>query len=576
MLKRIDLLKLEVVKNALISITEEMSATLHRSAYSTNIKTRKDYSCALFDANQSVIAQSFSLPSHLGVTSRLVKKVIESYEGPLLEGDIIIVNDPYHGAGHLNDIALISPVFFLGDLIGYVVNMAHHVDVGGSSPASMPISTEIYQEGLIIPPLPLYEEGRLNRPVMELIQSNVRSKEVFLGDSRAQVASINTGLQRIGEVLKKYGSKELQLYMEEIVKYTTRRTLKGFKALPQGVFQGEDYLDDDGFSKDPILIKVQVHVDEKGILCDFTGSDSQRKSPMNAPLSITYAAVSFVLKCLIDEDIPVNEGFYRCIEVEAPVGTVVNVRPPSGVVGGYEVGQRVVSALFKAFSTVIPKQLTGASKGNIGHLGFGGYSESLQKEFTFLETIGGGFGGRLGADGMDGVQCDLTNTENAPVEETEMGYPVRIHQYMLIPDSEGAGEWRGGLGIRRDYQFLNPEGTTVTIFFDRARIPPWGILGGQEASPCSFSLFRDAQRKTLGSKEVFEVGREDIVSIKTSGGGGYGDPWRREIERVVEDVRQKKISKERAEEVYGVVFKVKGEVDEVMTSLRRENLSLKR
>ena len=568
----IDPLRMEILKNAFISITEEMSATLHRSAYSTNIKTRKDYTCTLFDKNLRVVAQSFSQPSHLGVIRGLVRKAVETTsKRAIKEGDVIITNDPYHGAGHLNDIALITPIFTRNTLYGFVGNMAHHVDVGGGAPASMFISKELYQEGIIIPPIKLYSEGVMNEDLLVFLTRNIRAKREVPGDIRAQIAANNTGLRRFNELIARYDTETIDSYTEEIIAYSKRRTLEAFNSLPQGEYSAEDFLDDDGFSSDPIKIRVKVIIDQNGIVCDFTGTDAQRKSPMNATTAFTFTAVSFVLKCLIDDDIPVNDGFYQCIRIRAPKGTVVNCSEPSGVVGGYEVAERVVNSIFRALSTAIPHKVMACTKGTIAHLGFGGYDTTREEGFAFLETIGGGFGGRLGRDGIEAVQCDLSNTENAPVEEMEINYPVRLLRYELIPDSGGAGKWRGGLGIKREYQFTNPSSTTVTIFADRSKFSPWGISRGKDGKGAAFFLNPSGEtKKRLSSKCVFDVLPDDIVSFQTPGGGGYGDPFERDLSLVSRDVQQGKLSKEKAIKDYGVVIDEDGVVDHVATRTLRE------
>lgn len=552
--KKIDPLRLEVLKNAFVSITEEISATVHRSAYSTNIKTRKDFSCALFDKDLRVIAQSFSQPAHLGVLVGAVPCAIESYGiKNLNDGDVIVLNDPYHKSSHLNDIALISPVYQNDKIFGFVANIAHHVDVGGGAPASVSISRELYQEGIIIPPIKLYEEGKINEDIFKFLIRNVRAKKEVGGDIRAQMAGIRAGIQRLKELFVKYNEEILSLYIEELLNYTEKRTKEEFQKFPNGIYFGEDYLDDDGFTDKPIHIYVKVVIDKSGILLDFKGTDSQRRSPMNATMAFTFTAASQVLKSLISEDIPVNDGFYRCININAPLGTVVNATEPSGVVGGYEVGMRVISALMKAFAQAVPERIMAGSKGTICHAGFGGYDPIRNEPYAFLETIGGGIGGRKGKDGIDGCQADLSNTENAPIEETEMNYPVRIVRYELIPDSGGAGQFRGGLGIRRDYEF--PFGRTIfTILSDRAKFPPWGIFGGKDGAPSKYFKIKNGISLPLKSKCTFEVDPGEIISIQTPGGGGYGDPKLRSQKAIYNDILDGKISAKKAEEDYGFVL----------------------
>ena len=554
---KIDPLRLEVLKNAFISITEEISATVQRSAYSTNIKTRKDFSCALCDKKLRVIAQSFSQPAHLGVLIGLIPTAVKSYGIERLhEGDIIAVNDPYYRSSHLNDIALISPVFHEGGLFGYMANIAHHVDVGGGAPASVSISRELYQEGIIIPPIKLFEKGELNQDLFQFLVRNVRAKREVTGDIRAQMAGNRAGIQRMQELLTKYSQETLSLYIEELMNYTERRTRQEFQQFPHGEYVGEDFLDDDGFTDQPIRIYVKVMIDKEGITLDFDGTDPQRRSPMNATIAFTFTAVSQVLKSLISDDVPVNDGFYRCINIKAPLGSVVNATEPSGVVGGYEVGMRVISALWKAFAQAVPEKIMAGSKGAICHAGFGGYDPVRKESYAFLETIGGGIGGRKGKDGIDGCQADLSNTENAPVEETEMNYPVRIVRYELIPDSGGAGQFRGGMGIRRDYQFPY-EKTIFTILSDRAKFPPWGIFGGKDGAPSRYFRENMGVATPIKSKCTFEVEPGEVISFQTPGSGGYGDPQLRSPEAIRNDLLNGKISPERARIDYG--FLLEGE-----------------
>jgi N-methylhydantoinase B len=554
---KIDPLRLEVLKNAFISITEEISATVQRSAYSTNIKTRKDFSCALCDKKLRVIAQSFSQPAHLGVLVGLIPTAVTSYGVERLqEGDIIAVNDPYHRSSHLNDIALISPVFHEGELFGYMANIAHHVDVGGGAPASVSISRELYQEGIIIPPVKLFAQGELNKDLFQFLVRNVRAKREVSGDIRAQIAGNRAGIQRMKELLTKYGEEMLSFYIEELMNYTEKRTRQEFQQFPHGEYSGEDFLDDDGFTDQPIRICVKVIIDKNGITLDFGGTDPQRRSPMNATLAFTFTGVSQVLKSLISDDVPVNDGFYRCINIKAPLGSVVNATEPSGVVGGYEVGMRVISALWKAFAQAVPDKIMAGSKGAICHAGFGGYDPIRNEPYAFLETIGGGIGGRKGKDGIDGCQADLSNTENAPIEETEMNYPVRIVRYELIPDSGGVGQFRGGLGIRRDYQFPY-EKTIFTILSDRAKFPPWGIFGGKDGVPSKYFREKESVVTPLKSKCTFEVEPGEIISFQTAGGGGYGDPKLRAPEAIRNDILNGKISPESAKADYGFIFEEK-------------------
>jgi N-methylhydantoinase B len=552
---KFDPLLMEVIKNGLISITEEMSATLYRSAYSTNIKTRKDYSCALFDEKLREVAQSFAQPAHLGIIFRMIPMVVKQYgEDNLVPGDMLITNNPYSGGAHLNDICIIAPIFSGENKIGYVANMAHHVDVGGSTPSSLPLSRELYQEGIIIPPVKIVSSGEVSKDIFNFFKQNIRAKYEVTGDIMAQIAANRTGEIRLLEFLKRYDYDMMRDYSNEILNYTEKRTLNEIKGFPSCDISSEDHLDDDGFEDIPIKIKVKVSIKKDSILFDFTGSDKQRRSPMNATLAFTYSAVGYVLKCLISDDIPVNDGFYRCVRIKAPEGSVVNATEPTGVVGGYEVGQKMISAMFKAFAKILPDRIIAGNKGNICNIGFGGYDPRKKDFYAYMETVGGGSGARKGKDGINACNLDLSNTENAPVEEMEIGYPVMITKYEMIPDSGGAGRWRGGLGIRRDYKF--PWGqSSFSIISDRSKIPPWGIFGGKEALGSRYILNPGTgNEKVLSSKDTFDINEGDVVSVQNSGGGGYGDPLERNIEDIKKDIRQGKITICNAVEDYGLVM----------------------
>jgi N-methylhydantoinase B len=514
-----------------------MALVLSRSAYSTNIKTRKDFSCALLDPEGRVLAQSFAQPAHLGSLVHLVPRALARVRlGP---GDALLVNDPYHGAVHLNDVCAISPVGVGGRPFGYVANIAHWVDVGGAAPASLPLSREIHQEGVIIPPTLVQRGGQRDDNVLGLILANVRAPREVAGDLRAQLAANAAGERKLGELAARYGEDDLRRYARALLDYTARRTAAALAELPAGRWEGEDSLDDDGWGGPPIRIHVAVHVGPEGVLADFAGTDPQRASPMNATAAFTFSAVAFVLKCLLPRDVEPNDGFYRMVRIAAPEGSVVNARAPAGVVGGWEVAQRVVGALFRAFAQAAPGRTPAGSKGMIGNLGFGGPG------YAYYETVAGGAGGACGVDGQDGVQADMTNTENAPVEEIELHHPVRITRYALIPDSEGAGRWRGGLGVVREYRFLQ-SGATFSFLTDRAKIPPWGLAGGQAARPARF--LHNGRPVPAKGQVVLAAG--DVITVETPGGGGYGDPHERDPEAVRADVRSGKISAERARSVY--------------------------
>ena len=548
----IDPISFEVIRNSLVEATEEMASALRRSAYSTNIKTRHDFSCAIFDLKMRTVAQSFSQPNHLGSLVETIPRALDAYGiSDLHEGDALLVNLPYTGGVHLNDITLISPVFHQEALVGYVASLAHHVDVGGGAPASIGAFREIYQEGIIIPPVKFVRGGEINRDVFDLVLAQVRAKRETAGDFRAQIAANNTGIRRLTSLLDRMGPETVVRYIDELIEYTDRRTKSELAKLPHGVFESTGYMDSDGYSDEPVNLVVKVTIDDDGLLFDFTGTDEQRRAPVNSTFAQTHSGVAFVLKCLIEPDVPVNTGFYRNVKMLAPEGTVVNCTEPYPVVGGWETQLRLTEVILRALADAIPERVPAGTEGMICHSGFGGFDPYRNENYCFLETIAGGYGARATSDGPDAVQPHGKNTANAPIEETEVNYPVRITRYELVEDSEGPGRHRGGLGLRRDYLFPDHE-ASFTILADRERWGPHGLFGGLPGEKAHYVLNPDSDSLELGSKVTIQLAEDDVVSYRTCGGGGYGPPEERDPDDVLRDVRDGRISPERAREIYRV------------------------
>jgi len=553
-----DPVQFEVVRNALGEATEEMALALRRSAYSTNIKTRHDFSCAFFDRDLRVAAQAFSQPVHLGSLVELVPRAVRTY-GParLRAGDMLVANDPYDGGVHLNDITVIAPVFCQGTLFGYVANLAHHVDVGGGAPASIGAFREVFQEGVIIPAVRLVEDEIIIDDVFRLILAQIRSKRETAGDLRAQVAANVTGRRRLAALVDRVGLGAVEGIIDALLDYTGRRTRLDLARLPRGAFSADGYVDSDGFTDQRVRLSARVEIGEDGVTFDLTGSDPQRRAQVNSTFAQTFSACAYALKCLVDQDIPVNQGFYDLVRVHAPLGTVVNCRPPAPVVGGWETQTRLVDTIFKALAPALPDRVPAGTKAMMCHAGFGGVDPASGEYRCFLETLAGGYGARAFSDGPDAVQTHGQNTENAPVEETEANYPVRIVRYELVNDSEGAGRFRGGLGLRRDYLFAEYP-VTFTVLADRDREGPGGLFGGRAAPPAEYVLNPAVEARRLGSKTTVELERGDVVSYRTCGGGGYGAPFERDPERVLRDAREGKVSLARARDVYGVAIDASG------------------
>jgi len=547
----VDPIKFEVIRNALTQAAEEMAIALRRSAYSTNVKTRQDFSCAFFDKNLRSVSQAFTQPVHLGSFVRHVPIAVTRY-GPqnLAPGDMILSNDPYGGGVHLNDISLIGPVHWRGRLVGYTACLAHHVDVGGGAPASVGAFREVFQEGIIIPPIKFVTQGELDDDLFRLVLSQIRSKRETAGDFRAQIASNRTGAIRINEIIDKYGLDDFDYYINEIIEYTDRRTKAEVAKLPKGVFSAKGFVDNDGFTDEVVNLKVKVTIDDDGVKFDTTGSDPQRRAPVNSTFAQTFSACAYALRALMDKDLPVNDGFYRYVQVNAPEGTVTNCVHPAPVVGGWETHVRLNDLIFEALAPALPDAVCAGTKSMQCHSGFGGHNHETGEYYCFLETLAGGYGARSKSDGPDAVQSHGQNTENAPIEETESNYPVRITRYELVPDSEGPGEFRGGLGLRRDYMF--PEEATFTILADRDKAGPRGLFGGERGSTSVYALIKNNVEQHLSSKTTLQLDPGDVISYRTSGGGGYGPAFNRDPQAILDDVLQGKISINRARERYGV------------------------
>jgi N-methylhydantoinase B len=570
--EHLDPIRLEVIRNSLTAVADEMGLALQRAAYSTNIKTRLDFSCAIFDRDGRAIAQSFSQPVHLGSLAHFVPRILENYGVERLrDGDGIICNDGHLGGVHLNDVCLLSPLFHEGELVALVATLAHQVDVGGGAPGSLTgLSKDIYGEGLRLAPVRLIAEGQIVEDVYKLIMNNIRSPKEVGGDLRAQMAGVNVGIRRLRDMIVKYGWETMAEALEEVLNYTEQRARQEITMIPNGVYEAVGYMDNDGISDESFKVVVKITVEEKNVVFDLSGSDSQRGAPVNATYAMTLSNCAYSLRALMAPDMPVNDGFYRAIDVKAPSGTVVNAEPPAAIGGGWETAFRVCETALQAFAKAIPERLCAGSKGCLCNIAFGGQGRGSEA-FVFYEAMGGGYGARARKDGIDAVQPHGQNTENSPVEETEANYPVRITRYELIPDSEGAGRFRGGLGLRRDYEFERP--VVFSVLADRAKFPPWSLDGALAPHPAGYVLNPDTEAQPFSSKFSLELQPGDVFSIQMAGGGGYGACLERDPARVLDDVLAGKVSADRAREVYGVVIDLTREVvDEEATENQREKM----
>jgi N-methylhydantoinase B len=575
-----DPIQFEVVRSALTQVAEEMAAALRRSAYSTNVKTRQDFSCAFFDRNGRPISQAFTQPVHLGSFVELIPTSIKTYGVENLDpGDMLVVNNPFGGGSHLNDVTVFGPVHHNGDLVGYVASLAHHVDVGGGAPASIGPFQEIFQEGIIIPPVKLVKKGEMNEDVFKLILAQIRSKRVTTGDFRAQVAANTVGARRLVDLVEKYGVADFDHYVAAVVDYTDRRTRAEIANIPDGVYGTTGFLDYDGFSDKVVNLKVEITVKGETVFFDFDGCDPQRRAPVNSTKAMTFSACAYALRALMAPDMPVNEGFYRHIKMNAKPGTVVHAVHPAPVVGGWETQVRINDMLFKAFAPGMPTKIAASTKAMMAQAGFGIIDSENGEYHCNYEALAGGYGARATSDGPDAVQQHGQNTENAPVEEVESHFPMRVSRLSLIEDSEGPGKFRGGLGMRRDYHFPN-DPATFTVLSDRDLVGPQGIFGGMAGRKAYYILNPGSpteEQSELTSKCVVELKPGDTVSFQTPGGGGYGPPEEREPAAVLKDVVGGKISHQRARDLYGVVIDEETNVvDESATTKARTELTSSR
>ena len=535
-MENLDPISFEILKDSLISIAEEMGVVLRKSSFSPNIKERRDYSCALFNASGQLVAQAEHIPVHLGAMPYSVQAVLKEFKDDLAEGDDIILNDPYRGGTHLPDITMVSPIFFKKNLVGFGANRAHHSDVGGVAPGSMSaLSKDVNQEGIRIPPVKLWAEGKPNRQLIDFVLSNVRTPDERLGDLRAQRAANLVSTKRLGELLKKSSFSTVETGMDQLIDYSEELMIKKIRELPRKSSSAVDYLDDDGFGTTDIPIRVKVTVDRQTIAFDFSGSAKQVQGPLNAVYSVTLSAIYYVVRCVTDPSIPANAGCFKPIQVKAPSGTIVNAEPPAPVAGGnVETSTRIVDVTLKAFSGIIPERVCAACQGTMNNVTIGGIHPRTGKYFTYYETIAGGFGARYSKDGVDGIHSHMTNTLNTPVEALESSYPLRIKKYELVRGSGGRGKFRGGLGIRRDIEVL-AEKSTISLMGERQRRGPWGLFGGMSGSPGVYGIVRRNLITGLSSKTTLTANSGDVLTVKTPGGGGYGALGRRAREKIGHD-----------------------------------------
>ncbi|MGH9499689.1 MAG: hydantoinase B/oxoprolinase family protein [Terriglobales bacterium] len=522
-----DPVELEIFKNIFHSVAEEMGAALRRTAFSPNIKERRDYSCAVFDSAGEVLAMGDHMPVHLGSMPMSVRAVLNSLE--LRPGDVAMLNDPFRGGTHLPDITLVAPVYVQRQRARprfYVASRAHHADVGGAYPGSMGLCREIYQEGLRIPPVKLMRAGKVQPDILALVLNNVRTPAEREGDLGAQLAACHTGAERLREICKRYGFPRTERAAQELLDYSEQMMRSFLSNTACGTYNAEDFLDSDGISDKPVKIAVEIKLTGgRGHMAtiDFTGSDPQVEGSLNAVEAITYSACFYVFRCLLMEDVPATAGLMRPIKVMAPQGTVVNAHLPAAVAGGnVETSQRIVDVLLKALAQALPDRIPAAASGTMNNLTIGGMDPRTHEPFAYYETIAGGMGARPTKDGVHGIHTHMTNSLNTPAEALEYAYPLRVRAYSLRPGSGGAGKHRGGDGICREIEVLTD--AEVTLLADRRTRGPYGLSGGSDGTSGKAGITRnDGSSQTLPGKFNLRLRKGERIRIETPGGGGWGN-----------------------------------------------------
>lgn len=508
-------IELSLFNSRLNAICDEMGAVLQRAAFSPNIRDRLDFSCAVFDANGGLCAQAAHIPVHLGSMAYAMQDIVTQIEWH--QGDMVIVNDPFLGGTHLPDITLIAPVYFENKLFAFIANRAHHADIGADSPGSMPLSKSLEEEGLIIPPTHLIEQGEMNETFMSEILNSIRSGNAARGDFSAQISANQAGIERLSTLMQSLGRTAFFTALSELNDYGERLSKTVMSDIPNGEYSFSDVMDDDGLGNFNLKIAATINIKDQHVHIDFTGTTEQTEGNINCPLSVAAAAVYYVFRCLMPKQTPACAGSFRPITIKAPEGCLLNAKRPAAVAAGnVETSTRIVDVVMGALAQALPDKIPAASHGSMNNLAMGYSGRSGEDSWDYYETIGGGMGASSTSDGLDAVQTHMTNTRNTPIEVMETSYPVRIKQYSIRKDSGGIGLHKGGDGLVREFEFLKP--ANVTLLTERRLTPPWSLEGGLDGG-CGQNLLND---KPLTPKLCFDVEKGDCLTIKTPGGGGWG------------------------------------------------------
>jgi N-methylhydantoinase B len=552
----------EIVKNSLYKIAEEMRVVLAKTAYSPLLKSAGDYSCGIFDARGAMVAQGPDLPIHLGSMPDAVRAIVAVFAADVHEGDVFIHNDPYFGGSHLPDINVVRPAFHEGQLLGYACLRAHWPDVGSATPGSYGAVTEIFGEGIRLPPVRLISRGVLNADLEKVIMANVRTPEERKGDLGAQLAATLRATERLQALARRYGSGAVIGYMAQVMDYSERLMRAALVDLPDGEGVFEDFCDGDGIADDelgkdaPFRIRLSVKKSGDRLIVDFAGTDPQVKGPMNAPLSVTASGVYCGLKTAIDPNnlIPPNSGCWRAIEIRAPEGSVVNATFPAPVVyANHEMSHRVADMVMGALAGFLPEQVMACSQGTSAILTLGGVDPRTGRHYVSYETVKGGFGARPNKDGINCIASGISNTMNTPVEVMEMSFPVRIERYEINPDSGGAGRYRGGCGAVRVWRLLEGADATGALCMERVTSPPFGLLGGKAGAAAAVTLTTaDGVTRPLPGKGAFSAPAGSVIEMITPGSGGFGPPSARDPMAIGRDLLDGYVSAASAQRDYGI------------------------
>lgn len=549
----IDPLSREVVRNALLGVADTMAVTIVRTARSAIIKDGMDFSTAVFTADRQQVAQGLTLPSHLGSMVPALEGIVRQFANDIRQGDIFANNDPYDGGSHLPDIFVFKPVFAEGRIVAWLCAVGHQTDIGGRVPGGVVCdNTEIFQEGLLLPPVKLYREGVLDEAIWRILQKNVRVPDLVLGDVQAQLAAVHVGEKELERIIEEHGAGQVARYMQDILDVTERQSRASIRDLPKGTWEYTDYVDGDGIEPGPIAIKAKVTIGDDEIKVDFTGTSPQAKGSINPNIHYSKAHVFAAFKCVMEPSIEANSGFFRVFDITAPAGSFVNPQHPAPVAARGLAGFRICQAIFGALAQAMPGRIPASWGGGEAGLSFGGYRDG--KAWVHVDLINDGpRGGGPLFDGADGLSAPIHNMANIPIENVEADNPLLIERYELVPDSGGAGKFRGGLSILRDVRILADE-ATFQLRSDRCEYLPYGLEGGKPGTPTRSYLDPFGENRKLPAKALMTLKKGDLYRLIQAGGGGYGDPLDRDPEAILIDVREGKVTRSYAEEEYAVVF----------------------